>query len=89
MYPSADGMSIANGTAKRGKNARRCYAESQTLRAAQPDRAGSGAMQWGLLDAIFEQKEYGEGYVLERLAGKMIAAEPERLGIYELVGHLV
>jgi hypothetical protein len=30
-----------------------------------------------LLDAIFEQKEYGEGYVLERLARKMIAADPK------------
>jgi hypothetical protein len=34
-------------------------------------------MQWGLLDAIFEQKEYGESYVLERLARKMIAADPK------------
>jgi hypothetical protein len=37
--------------------------------------APDSAMQWGLLDAIFEQKEYGEGYVLERLARKMIAAD--------------
>ncbi len=39
--------------------------------------APDSAMQWGLLDAIFEQKEYGECYVLERLARKMIAAEPK------------
>ena len=39
--------------------------------------APDSAMQWGLLDAIFEQKEYGEGYVLERLARKMIAADPK------------
>jgi hypothetical protein len=39
--------------------------------------APDSAMQWGLLDAIFEQKEYGEAYVLERLARKMIAADPK------------
>jgi hypothetical protein len=39
--------------------------------------APDSAMQWGLLDAIFEQKEYGEGYVLERLARKMIEADPK------------
>jgi len=39
--------------------------------------APDSAMQWGLLDAIFEQKEYGESYVLERLARKMIAADPK------------
>ena len=39
--------------------------------------APDSALQWGLLDAIFEQKEYGEGYVLERLARKMIAADPK------------
>jgi hypothetical protein len=39
--------------------------------------APDSAMQWGLLDAIFEQKEYGEGYVLERLARKLIAADPK------------
>jgi hypothetical protein len=39
--------------------------------------APDSAMQWGLLDAIFEQKEYGEAYVLERLARKMIATDPK------------
>jgi hypothetical protein len=39
--------------------------------------APDSAMQWGLLDAIFEQKEYGEAYVLERLARKMIADDPK------------
>jgi hypothetical protein len=42
----------------------------------EPD-APDSAMQWGLLDAIFEQKEYGESYVLERLARKMIATDPK------------
>ena len=34
------------------------------------------ALQWGLFDSIFEQKEYGEGYVLERLARIRLGADP-------------
>jgi hypothetical protein len=34
------------------------------------------ALQWGWFDSIFEQKEYGEGYVLERLARNLLAADP-------------
>jgi hypothetical protein len=33
------------------------------------------ALAWGLFDAIFEQKEYGEGYVLERLARAMLESD--------------
>ncbi len=32
---------------------------------------------WGFFDTIFEQKEYGEGYVLEKLAREMIAKDPK------------
>jgi len=39
--------------------------------------APDSAMQWGLFDTIFEQKEYGEGYVLERLAREMAARDPK------------
>ena len=35
------------------------------------------ALNWGLFDAIFEQKEYGESYVLEKLARDMIAKDPK------------
>ena len=31
---------------------------------------------WGFFDAIFEQKEYGESYVVEKLARDMIAKDP-------------
>jgi hypothetical protein len=31
---------------------------------------------WGFFNAIFEQKEYGESYVLETLAREMMAADP-------------
>jgi murein tripeptide amidase MpaA len=32
---------------------------------------------WGFFDAVFEQKEYGEGYVLEKLARDMMAHDPQ------------
>ena len=32
---------------------------------------------WGFFNAIFEQKEYSEGYVLEKLAREMLAKNPE------------
>jgi hypothetical protein len=35
------------------------------------------ALQWGYFDSIFEQKEYGEGYVLERLAARMAERNPK------------
>ena len=38
---------------------------------------GNGSMvYWGYFDAVFEQKEYGENYVLEKLAADMLAADP-------------
>jgi hypothetical protein len=33
-------------------------------------------LYWGFFSAIFEQKEYGEAYVLEKLARKMLAEDP-------------
>ncbi|HEV8523513.1 MAG TPA: M14 family metallopeptidase [Terriglobales bacterium] len=35
------------------------------------------ALAWGLLNGIFEQKEYGEDYVLEKLAREMMARDPK------------
>jgi hypothetical protein len=32
---------------------------------------------WGFFNAIFEQKEYGESYVLEKLACEMLKKNPE------------
>jgi len=39
--------------------------------------APDSAMAWGYLDAIFEQKEYGEAYVVEKLAREMMAKDPK------------
>jgi len=38
--------------------------------------APDSAMRWGFFDPIFEQKEYGEGYVIEKLAREMLAKDP-------------
>lgn len=42
----------------------------------EPDSPDS-VMYWGFFNTIFEQKEYGEGYVLEDLAREMLAKDPE------------
>lgn len=34
-------------------------------------------VRWGFFNAVFEQKEYGEAYVVESLAREMLAASPE------------
>jgi len=41
----------------------------------EPD-APDSALRWGFFDAIFEQKEYGEAYVLEKLARENMAKDP-------------
>jgi len=38
--------------------------------------APDSALRWGFFDSIFEQREYGEGYVLERLARENLAKDP-------------
>ncbi|MGC2236652.1 MAG: M14 family metallopeptidase [Pyrinomonadaceae bacterium] len=40
----------------------------------EPD-APDSFMYWGFFSAIFEQKEYGEGYVIEKLAREMLAKD--------------
>lgn len=42
----------------------------------EPD-APSSLLSWGFFNAIFEQKEYAESYVIEDLARKMINESPE------------
>ncbi len=41
------------------------------------------AVAWGFFDAIFEQKEYGESYVLEKLARDMLAKDPKLKAEFE------
>jgi len=41
----------------------------------EPD-APDSALRWGFFDPIFEQREYGEAYVLEKLARENLAKDP-------------
>ncbi len=40
----------------------------------EPD-APDSLLFWGFFNSIFEQKEYGEGYMLEKLARDMLAKD--------------
>ena len=51
----------------------------QWLEPAAPD----SAVAWGFFDPIFEQKEYGEPYVIEKLAAKMLADDPRLKAEFE------
>lgn len=45
---------------------------------------GDGSLlYWGFFDAVFEQKEYGESYVMEKLAREMLANDPELRSAFE------
>jgi len=48
----------------------------------EPQGADS-AMAWGYFDPIFEQKEYGEAYVLEKLAREMMEKDPKLKAEFE------
>jgi hypothetical protein len=39
-------------------------------------QAPDSLVRWGFFNATFEQKEYGEDYVVEKLAREMLAADP-------------
>ncbi|HWR35784.1 MAG TPA: M14 family metallopeptidase [Clostridia bacterium] len=45
--------------------------------------APDSAVAWGYFDSIFEQKEYGEAYVLEKLARDMMAKDPKLKAEFE------
>ena len=49
------------------------------LEPAAPD----SLVVWGFFSAIFEQKEYGENYVVEQLAREMLETEPELRSEFE------
>jgi hypothetical protein len=46
-------------------------------------QAPDSFVAWGFFNAIFEQKEYGEGYVLEKLARDMMAQNPQLIREFE------
>ncbi|MCD4746219.1 MAG: M14 family metallopeptidase [Bacteroidales bacterium] len=40
-------------------------------------KASDSFISWGFFNSIFEQKEYGENYVMEKVAREMLAKDPE------------
>jgi hypothetical protein len=72
-------MSFPAGSAVVRLNQRLSRVAVQWLEPAGPD----SALQWGLFDPIFEQKEYGEAYVLEELAREMMAKDPKLKAEFE------
>lgn len=48
----------------------------------EPDAPGS-LFQWGLFNSIFEQKEYAESYVMEKMAREMLAKDSNLANEFE------
>jgi hypothetical protein len=72
-------MSFPAGSAVVRLNQRLSRVAMAWLEPAAPD----SAMQWGFFDPAFEQKEYGEAYVLEELAREMMAKDPKLKAEFE------
>jgi hypothetical protein len=72
-------MSFPAGSAVVRLNQRLSKVAVQWLEPEGPD----SALQWGFFDSIFEQKEYGEAYVLEELAREMMAKDPKLKAEFE------
>lgn len=46
-------------------------------------KAPDSFVRWGFFDTIFEQKEYAESYVMEKLARQMLAQDPQLRQAFE------
>ena len=71
--PVHESLSFPAGSAVVPMDQRAAKIAVEWLEPEAPD----SAMAWGYLDAIFEQKEYGEAYVVEKLAREMMAKDPK------------
>ena len=47
-------------------------------------QAPDALVRWGFINTIFEQKEYAESYVIEKMARKMLAENPELKDEFEV-----
>ena len=74
-----ENLSFPAGSAVVRLNQRLSKVALEWLEPAAPD----SALQWGFFDSIFEQKEYGEPYVMEALARQMMAADPKLKAEFE------
>lgn len=72
-------MNFPAGSVVVPMNQRAARIAMQWLEPMGPD----SALRWGWFDSIFEQKEYGESYVLERLARKMMESNPKLKAEFE------
>jgi murein tripeptide amidase MpaA len=88
-----EGRFAVNYRAEPVTESRRFIAGSAVIPLNQPDsrvamhlfepEAPDSLVSWGFFSAIFEQKEYGEHYVLEELARKMLASDAELKAEFE------
>ena len=69
---TSETMTFPAGSVVVALNQRLSKVAIQWLEPEAPD----SAMRWGFFDPIFEQKEYGEAYVLEKLARENLAKDP-------------
>ena len=69
---AAETMTFPAGSAVVELNQRLSKVAVQWLEPEAPD----SALRWGFFDPIFEQREYGEAYVLEKLARESMARDP-------------
>ncbi|MGH9492131.1 MAG: M14 family metallopeptidase [Terriglobales bacterium] len=72
-HPVRETLSFPAGSAVVPLDQRAAKVAIHFLEPQSPD----SAVAWGFFDAIFEQKEYGESYVLEKLARDMMAKDPK------------
>ena len=75
--PKTDDVSGRLG--RRPLNQRLSKVAIQWLEPEAPD----SAVRWGFFDSVFEQREYGEAYVLEKLARENMAKDPNLKAEFE------
>ena len=74
-----DTVSFPRGSAVIDMNQRTARVIANILEPKAPD----SYVQWGFFNAIFEQKEYSETYVMEGVAREMLEADPELKAEFE------
>jgi murein tripeptide amidase MpaA len=70
--PATEEMSFPAGSVIVALNQRLSKVAIHWLEPEAPD----SAVRWGFFDSVFEQREYGESYVLEKLARENLAKDP-------------
>ena len=71
--PVHEKLSFPAGSAVVPMDQRAAKVAMEWLEPEAPD----SALAWGYFDAVFEQKEWGEDYVVEKLAREMMAKDPK------------